>query len=84
MNTAVSDVIAPAIWTLRDGTVLTLRHICATDIELMVSFVRGLSFGARYFRFGHGDIEFSDGPARRIRMNACIFWLCRTLTVAIP
>jgi len=65
MNTAVSDVIAPAVWTLRDGTVLTLRHICAEDIELMVSFVRGLSFGARYFRFGHGDIEFTEEEVRR-------------------
>ena len=46
-------------WTTGDGTVLTLRHVRGEDAGNLSSFVRGLSFGARYFRYGHGDIEFS-------------------------
>jgi acetyltransferase len=36
-----------------------LRHVRGEDAGNLGSFVRGLSFGARYFRYGHGDIEFS-------------------------
>lgn len=50
----------PAVaWTASDGTALTLRHVRGEDVDNLIAFVRGLSFGARYFRYGHGDIEFS-------------------------
>jgi acetyltransferase len=51
---------SPAVqWTTSDGKALTLRHVRGEDVGNLISFVRGLSFGARYFRYGHGDIEFS-------------------------
>ena len=57
----------PAVeWTTSDGTALTLRPVRAGDVGILVSFVRGLSFGARYFRYGHGDIEFSEDDIRRV------------------
>jgi acetyltransferase len=55
----------PIEWTAADGTGLTLRHICADDVGILMSFVRGLSFGTRYFRYGHGDIEFGADEALR-------------------
>lgn len=33
---------------------------------MLISFVQGLSFGARYFRFGHGGIEFSEDEILRV------------------
>jgi acetyltransferase len=49
-----------------DGTELTLRHINAGDVKILNSFVRGLSFGTRYFRYGQGDLEFTEDEFLRI------------------
>jgi GNAT superfamily N-acetyltransferase len=55
----------PVDWSADDGTLLKLRPIRAEDAGILMSFVRGLSYGARYFRFGHGDIEFSKDEVLR-------------------
>ena len=46
-------------WTTSDGTVLALRNLRASDVDILATFVKELSFGTRYFRFGRGDIEFN-------------------------
>lgn len=57
--------MSPTTWTTDDGEVLTLRHIGPDDVDALSSFVHGLSFGARYFRFGRGDVEFTETEIRR-------------------
>lgn len=57
---------SPIVWTANDGTVLSLRHIRADDVARLMSFVRQLSFGTRYFRYGHGDIEFDEEHFLRV------------------
>ncbi len=61
-----SPDFSPVAWTTSDGTALTLRPIRADDYPIMDAFVRGLSFGTRYFRYGHGDLEFTPEELRRI------------------
>jgi acetyltransferase len=56
----------PIEWSAEDGTRLAIRNVLAGDAAILMSFVRGLSFGARYFRFGHGDIEFSAEDMLRV------------------
>jgi acetyltransferase len=56
----------PAKWTADDGTAMTLRPIRAEDADMLMSFVQGLSYGARYFRFGHGGIDFSEDEILRV------------------
>lgn len=46
-----------------DGGV-TLRPVSPGDAERLAEFARGLSFATRYFRFGRGDIEFSEEDVR--------------------
>jgi len=53
-------------WADTDGSPLILRHIAATDAELILAFVHGLSFGTRYFRFGSGDREFTAQEVQRV------------------
>ena len=36
--------------------------MASTDMDLARAFIRNLSFGSRYFRFGRGDIDFDDDP----------------------
>lgn len=65
-------------WKANDGTALTLRHVRAEDAAILMSFVRGLSFGARYFRYGHGDVEFSEDEILRVCTpdpNECVHLL---------
>ncbi|TVT57054.1 MAG: GNAT family N-acetyltransferase [Azoarcus sp. PHD] len=47
-------------WVGRDGSQLLLRPVCPADIARSRSFLRGLSYGARYFRFGRGDFQFAE------------------------
>lgn len=49
--------------TTKDGRLLKLRPIAPTDVRQLLDFVRGLSFGTKYFRFGRGDIRFSEKEA---------------------
>jgi acetyltransferase len=44
------------IWTLADGTKLTLRHIASADARREQAFVHGLSAQSSYLRF-HGTIK---------------------------
>ncbi len=59
---------SPVSWQTSDGTGLTLRHITADDGNILMSFVNGLSFGTRYFRYGHGDREFSPDKIQNLCM----------------
>lgn len=34
-----------------------IRPLLETDLPKLFDFIRGLSFAARYFRFGHGDYD---------------------------
>ena len=45
------------IWKADDETVLTLRRLNESDTQRLISFVKGLSVTARYFRFGQGDYD---------------------------
>jgi len=45
------------IWKADDETVLTLRRLNESDTKRLISFVKGLSVTARYFRFGQGDYD---------------------------
>jgi GNAT superfamily N-acetyltransferase len=53
-------------WTGRDGTQFELRPIEAGDYRLLTSFVRRLSFGSRYFRYGRGSFQPSDDEICRM------------------
>ncbi len=55
-----SSAWSNAPWTAHDGSVLAIRPMAATDIDIARAFIRKLSFGTRYFRFGRGDLDFSD------------------------
>jgi acetyltransferase len=44
------------IWTLADGTKLTLRHIASADAAREQAFVHGLSAQSSYLRF-HGTLK---------------------------
>jgi hypothetical protein len=53
-------------WLARDGTRLTIRPIGEGDASLVESFVRRLSFGARYFRYGRGYYQPSEDRIREL------------------
>jgi ribosomal protein S18 acetylase RimI-like enzyme len=53
-------------WTGRDGGQFELRPIEAGDYQLLMSFVRRLSFGSRYFRYGRGTFQPSEDEVRRM------------------
>ena len=46
---------------------LTLRHLREPDTQNLITFVRGLSVSARYFRFGQGDYD----PGQEAALQAC-------------
>ncbi|MDO9596786.1 MAG: GNAT family N-acetyltransferase [Azoarcus sp.] len=60
MNCETADCGLDRSWVVDDGTVLRIRPVRPEDITASLSFVRGLSFGARYFRFGRGDVQFGE------------------------
>lgn len=41
-----------------DGRPLALRAIAPADVDRLRTFIEGLSYGSRYFRFGRGDARF--------------------------
>jgi acetyltransferase len=51
-------------WIGLDGSRFELRPIEAGDYPLLTSFVRRLSFGTRYFRYGRGSFQPSDDELR--------------------
>ncbi|MBP6097549.1 MAG: GNAT family N-acetyltransferase [Methyloversatilis sp.] len=53
-------------WAAHDGRVLVLRPMASTDMDTARAFIRNLSFGSRYFRFGRGDIDFDDDALRSV------------------
>lgn len=53
-------------WTTPGGQVVGLRAVAPADIAPMSAFLRRLSFGTRYFRFGCGEIRFSDEELARL------------------
>lgn len=44
---------------------MRLRPITPVDAGRVAAFVNGLSFGTRYFRFGRGDVRFSEDDAAK-------------------
>lgn len=53
-------------WTAHDGRVLVLRPMAATDMDIARVFIRNLSFGSRYFRYGRGDVDFDDDELKGV------------------
>lgn len=57
---------APLEWTAADGTPMALRRIGPADLEASRRFIRSLSYGTRYFRFGRGNFEYTDEELGRL------------------
>lgn len=53
-------------WVAPNGARLTLRRITPGDIDRMLAFVESLSYSTRYFRYGHGDAQFSREHMARV------------------
>lgn len=53
-------------WEGKGGQLLTLRPIAPADVGIADAFLRNLSFGTRYFRFGRGDFLYSEDELRSI------------------
>jgi GNAT superfamily N-acetyltransferase len=53
-------------WTTRDGIEMELRPIHVDDADLLMSFVKHLSFGTRYFRYGRGNFELRDEEVQSV------------------
>lgn len=53
-------------WVAPNGIHLTLRRVTPGDIDRMLAFVEGLSYSTRYFRYGHGDAQFSREHMARV------------------
>jgi acetyltransferase len=47
-------------WRSQHGQWLTLRTIAADDRRAYAAFVAGLSYGTRYFRYGHGNSALTE------------------------
>lgn len=58
----------PRVWKTDDGSLFTLRQLAGSDIPALTAFIRGLSFAARYFRFGDADYDPGGGNA----LQACM------------
>jgi acetyltransferase len=56
----------PIVWQTAEGVELTMRHIGPRDFELARTFLSSLSYGTRYFRFGHGRFLYPDDEIRRL------------------
>lgn len=67
LNCEKTHVDFPAIWKTEDGSILRMRRLEEADAEKLIRFVRGLSFAARYFRFGQGDYD----PAFDEKLKHC-------------
>lgn len=53
-------------WRAPDDSRLVLRPVCPADVGRSRAFMRDLSFGARYFRFGRGDFQFGESELRAL------------------
>jgi len=53
-------------WITRDGTQMELRPIQDGDANLLMPFVKRLSFGTRYFRYGRGNFELREDEIQRV------------------
>ncbi len=47
-------------WHTQSGQWLTLRPIAPGDRARYAAYVEGLSYGTRYFRYGHGNLRLTD------------------------
>ncbi len=47
-------------WHSQSGRLLTLRPIAADDRARYAAYVARLSYGTRYFRYGHGNLRLTD------------------------
>jgi acetyltransferase len=65
MNRELQTAGSGDTWLAGDGTVLQMRPIAEGDAAEFLSFVRRLSFRARYFRYGHPDFDLTDEQARQ-------------------
>ncbi len=50
----------PWQWRTQNGPWLTLRPITLEDRARYATYVDGLSYGTRYFRFGHGNLHLTE------------------------
>jgi RimJ/RimL family protein N-acetyltransferase len=66
VNTQPIDSETIRNWTIQGGKVVRLRPVAPKDAGRLAAFARGLSFGTRYFRFGRGDVRFSEEQVARL------------------
>ena len=62
----MTDPTLPIRWRAPDGTPMSLRRIGTHDFDAARTFLRALSYGTRYFRFGRGDFVYPDEEIRRL------------------
>jgi len=53
-------------WITRDGTEMEPRPIQGGDADLLMAFVKHLSFGTRYLRYGRGNFELREDEIQRV------------------
>lgn len=56
----------PPAWTTKDGRTVRIRALQPGDAGPFGEFLRSLSFGTRYFRFGRGDFDLTDAQLRDV------------------
>lgn len=61
----MTEPTLPIRWRASDGTWMSLRRIGTQDFDAARAFLRALSYGTRYFRFGRGDFVYPDDAIRR-------------------
>lgn len=57
---------APRLYTTPEGHLLRMRNVGPGDSHLLAEFIERVSYGGRYFRFGHGDYHMSELDAARM------------------
>jgi acetyltransferase len=64
MESEVLERPSLAEWMAGDRTALRVVPIAAQDSDLLRLFVRRMSVGSRYFRYGHMEVELADEDMR--------------------
>jgi GNAT superfamily N-acetyltransferase len=57
---------APRLYTTPEGHLLRMREACPDDTQALAVFIERVSYGGRYFRFGHGDYQMTKLEATRL------------------
>jgi acetyltransferase len=64
MESEVLERPTLAEWTAGDGASMHVLPVAAQDLDLMRHFIKAMSAGSRYFRFGRMEVDFADEGMR--------------------